>query len=398
MHVGVIAPPESFHTQKWVQGLQSAGVDVSVFSFSKEKLPNAPCIQIKPRFTIGARLTYLSYLGSKDRLAKALLKAKVDVVNPLNVTPFGVWAREATSLPLACVAMGADVLEYPPHISQAIAAERRWESAGTLGPWRRSVQQLKWHFFRHQVDRTLRASQLITGDNLELVHAVRDWFHIDPSRVLLNRWGIEPELFEEDLVIQQKLRHQIGLSPDQKMILSPRGLKPVYQADLVLAGFQQLLAAGERETKLVVMGTGYQTPPQLDQWATRLHQQYPNFHYQRDLLPREWMPQLWHLTDAFVNIPAYDGFSNALNEGRYAGAVPIINDIPAHREVCEDGLHAYYLEQADAHGLANCLQDLIPKLDSAKAQLALANQKWVEAQAVLLPNMKRMREWMQDLL
>ncbi|MEM9987633.1 MAG: glycosyltransferase, partial [Bacteroidota bacterium] len=302
------------------------------------------------------------------------------------------------SLPLACVAMGADVLEYPPHISQAVAADRRWESAGSLGPRQRLIQQMKWHFFRHQVRRTLRASQLVTGDNLELVRAVRDWFHIHPDRLQLNRWGIEPELFQADLTLQEKLRQQMKLDPGQRMILSPRGLKPVYQADVVLGGFQRLLEAGDSQTKLVVMGTGYQTPPHLDQWAHELHQKYPNFHYQRDLLPREWMPQLWQITDAFVNLPAYDGFSNALNEGRYAGAVPIVNDIPAHREVCEDGIHAYYLDEATADGLASYLQGLIPRLDSAKALLAAQNQQWVKAQAVLLPNMKKMREWMQDLL
>ena len=92
MHIGVVAPPESFHTQKWVSGLLAAGADVTTFSFTPGQIPGVNAVQIPPRFTRKGELTYLSYLAGGPALRQALKTHQIDVVNPLNVTPFGVWA------------------------------------------------------------------------------------------------------------------------------------------------------------------------------------------------------------------------------------------------------------------------------------------------------------------
>lgn len=398
MHIGVIAPPESFHTQKWVSGLRAAGADVTTFSFTPGQVPGVTAVQVVPRFTRGGKLSYLSYLCSGDRLRTALRAHRVDLVTPLNVTPFGVWAWRAGVHPLVSIAMGADVLEYPPQATTAVNHLRRWESDGQEPEGIKALmQRAKWHAFRHLVRRTLHRSALITGDNLQLVHAVRDWFEVPAERVQLNRWGIEPELFQPDPAIQAQLRQRLNLRPGQPLVLSPRGVKPVYQADVVLDAAEQLIAEEQLSFKLVVMGTGYDAPAHLDRQARRLKRQSPHFHYQTELLPREWMPQLWLMTDAFINIPAYDGFSNALNEGRYAGAIPLVNDIPAHREVLQPDGHARFINPLTPATLAQALLDLLPQLSFLKAHFAQSNRQWVEQNAVLALNMQRLVRAMESL-
>ena len=159
------------------------------------------------------------------------------------------------------------------------------------------------------MSRTLHGSALVTGDNLQLVHAIRDWFDMPHERVRLNRWGIEPALFEPDTEIQQKLREMFDLQPGQPIVLSPRGVKPVYQADIFLDAFEMMLREGSLSAKMIALSTGYRSARTSCKGITPARA-VCGLEHQTDLIP-EWMLQLWLMTDVFVNIPVYDGFSNA---------------------------------------------------------------------------------------
>lgn len=398
MHIGVVAETNSFHTEKWTLALQEAGVQVTVFTLSEHKIPEVRCVQITPRFTRGGNLTYLSYLGSGDRLRQALLDHRVDLVNPINITPHGAWARRAGVQPMVMVSMGADILEYPPHRSQRITAARSWESNRAEETWLdRWRYALKWPLFRHEVQQALHAATLITGDNLQLVQALQDWFGMVPAKTYLHRWGIDENLFTPQPRIEAELRQQIGIEPGQRVLLSPRGLKPIYQGDLILAAFERLLVQSNPHHKLIALGT-YEVPIDLDQKARQLAAQHPNFYYQRERLPRSKVAQLWRLTDAFVNLPVYDGFSNALCEGRYVGAVPILHDIPAHCEVAQAGRHAVYVDPLTPENLAQTIAQLMANLPHCQAAIAAANRDWIMTHAHLGRNMQAFLDRCEKLL
>jgi glycosyltransferase involved in cell wall biosynthesis len=383
MHLGVVAETNSFHTEKWTRALQEAGVEVTVFTLSPHQIPGVRCVRVQPRFTRKGELTYLSYLGSGDRLRKALLAHRVDLVNPINVTPHGAWARRARIHPMVMVSMGADILEYPPQPSQRIAAARSWESNHVDETWwDRLRYALKWPVFRHEVQQALRAADLITGDNLQLVEAVQAWFGVPPAKTYLHRWGIDERLFDPDAAIQAELRQHMKLQADQRVLLSPRGLKPIYQGDLILSAFERVLARQRSDLKLIALGT-YQVPAELDQKARNLAAQYPAFHYQRERLPRAQVAQLWRLTDAFVNLPVYDGFSNALCEGRYVGAVPLVQDIPAHREVLAPDRHALYVDPLTPETLAQRIEYWAEHHPQLQPAMATANHAWIMTHAHL---------------
>ncbi|MEL6134653.1 MAG: glycosyltransferase, partial [Bacteroidota bacterium] len=118
MHIGVLSDPDNFHTRKWVKGLLSQGAKVTVFSFFEGEIPGATCIRIPPQRTIQGKITYFSYLYSHEALSEALLAHKIDILNPINVTPYGVWGARTGFKPLVQIAMGADILEYPPSLDE----------------------------------------------------------------------------------------------------------------------------------------------------------------------------------------------------------------------------------------------------------------------------------------
>lgn len=392
MHIAVLSDPANFHTQKWAMALQAEGVKVTVFSFSPYQHPDFPCVQVKPRFALGERLTYASYLRSGDRLRAALQAHAVDLVNPLNVTPNGVWAAKAGYRPIIATAMGADILEYPPaRGADAIPPARTWGSEQLeTGPLGTLAYGLRWRLYRQQVARALQAADLITGDNLQLVQAIRQWFGVPDRQVLLNRWGVEPALFAPLPAVQEALRARFDLRPWQRLVLAPRGLRPVYQGDLAFRAFELLVRRGTRDTKFVMLSAGYQAPPALVAEAEALSQQFQNFHFERDLLSRAEMGQLWSLVDLVLSIPVYDGYSNSLSEGRFAGAVPLVNDIPAHREIMEEGIHGLFIAQdtLTPERLADQLLQTLPQLDTLKARMAPANARWIRRHAWLPHNIR----------
>ncbi|MDX2283520.1 MAG: glycosyltransferase family 4 protein [Bacteroidia bacterium] len=400
MHIALLADPAHFHTRKWASGLLAAGAQVTLFSFSDAVWDAAPCVRIEPRLTRGGRVTYASFLASGGRLRRALEAHRVDLLQAIDVTPYGVWAARSGFRPLALIAMGADILEYPPrNPSLAVPAARTWGSLETGDrPLYRLADRIRRPIFRHLVRQALFQAGLITADNLQVAHAVRDWFGVPEARIRLNRWGVEPALFEASPAQLAALRARFGIREGQRVVLAPRGLRPIYRGDLVLDAFEALLREG-REEKFILLSAGYGAPEAWVARAQALAAAYPQFHFGQDLLDRADMCRLWTLTDVMVNIPVYDGLSNALTEARYAGVVPLVHELPAHREVgLVHGETAWYADPLDAARLADSLRELLADAARIKAALAPANRAWVQEHALLSVSSARFLEWAAALV
>ena len=392
MHIAVLCDPASFHTQKWAQALQRNGAEVTVFSFSDEKIEGVRCVKIKPW---GGRLTFAAFRRSGPRLKQALLKHKVDVLNPINITPYGVWAARSGFRPLAAVSMGADILEYPP--ARSAAPDVAWMQTDPPGFVGKVANRFRHRYFRKLVKEALDVASFVTGDNLVLVHAVRDWFGIAEDKLQLNRWGVEPPLFEVSEAEKESLRKQFEIEPGQPVVLSPRGMKPIYQGELILDAFAKLLEEGRTE-KFIMLSAGYAISKAVRKRSAELSERFPNFHYEADVIPRERVLQLWSLVDTFISAPVYDGYSNALAEGRYAGAVALVNAIPGNLEVVEHDVHGLVVDPFIANNLTVDLRYTLNNLEALKARFAPVNKTWIEANSVMDVNIKRFLERCEELL
>jgi hypothetical protein len=380
IHIGVLADPAHFHTRKWVKGLQGAGAEATVFSFFERPVEAFRTVHVPPAASWRGQITYASYVFSGGRLRDAARRAGIDVMNAIDITPYGVWGRRSGFRPLVGIAMGADILEYPPlGVPLPFPPGRDWAGDGKKS-W---LSGLRRAFFRSMVQDVLSGCALASGDNWQLVQALRDWFKMEAGRTMLNRWGVEPELFEPDPARQQVLRKRLGLHESLPLILFPRGLKPVYQGDVHLDACERLLSEPHPPAQLLLLSAGYSGPEAWRQRARDLAAAHPAFHFAEELLSREDMGQLWLMTDILVNTPVYDGYSNALSEGRYAGAVPIVNDIAAHREVLEYGLHAWLAEPFGPERLAEVLREVTASLAACRQRCAGANRQWVLENALL---------------
>ncbi len=427
MHIGLLNDPNNFHTQKWGKALQDAGAEVTVFSFDADQNGGLPSVQV-PTASGSSDYNYISYLKSGPALRAALDTAGVDLVNALNITPFGVWAARSGFRPLIASAMGADILEYPPQGQRSpLLDARSWDNVeGSQQPFVRFKGRLKRQYFRRKVAQTLRRADLITGDNRVLVDAVRDWFRIPEEKVRLLRWGVEPELLVPDETEMQKLRDRFGIRKGASVVLSPRGAKAIYQADLILEAFEKLLERNQRgadqleadqlkaiQSKTDQLGTdnsenppphfimlsaGYEVSRKIKDKARHLSEKHPNFTFVDGMISRQEVAQLWHLVDVFVSAPIYDGYSASLAEGRYTGAIPVVNSIPGNLELIQHGENGWITSPFTPEQLAQDLLTILKEKTQLKARFRAKNREWIEKHSLIDQNAKLFLQWAEELL
>jgi|GEM_PF-1688317 len=390
MHIAVLSDPANFHTQKWTLALKNAGIKTSIFSFSPYQYEQVPCIYIPPNATYKGNLTYASYLYSTTKLRKALIKHNVDIINPINITPFAVWATRSTRKPIISTAMGADILEYPPKDEQSpLLQSRNWSNVeGNNSLYYRLKYHFAKHIFRYHVQKALNASDFIIADNRVLIDAMHKWFNVPKHKMQLNRWGIEKEQFDQVSPQEiDKWRNYFGIKPYQKVVLSPRGAKAIYQADIILKAFAQLIPK-HPDTHFIMFSAGYRISEQVRALAKALSQQYPNFTFQQELIPRTAMYAIWQFVDIFISAPIYDGYSNAVSEGRYVGAIPVLNRIPATQEIIQHQQNGWVVHPFTPNNLIASTSLLLADLPHWKHKFHQANKKWIIQHSLLSTNIQ----------
>ncbi|MFN8397414.1 MAG: glycosyltransferase family 4 protein [Bacteroidia bacterium] len=398
MRIAILSDPRNFHTQKWALALQATGAEVVVMSYDPVPTNAAfHAIQLMPRSGVPGKYNYMDYVRGGKVLQDALVAERIEVVNPLNITPLGVWAMQSGFHPVVACAFGADILEYPPSGKGPAGIGRGWEATAlNPGRWDRWKAALKRRYFRRKVAQALGYADFVTGDNQYLVDCMADWFGTDQGKMAVLRWGVEPELFEAAVQGLEQVRRRFGIEPGQKVVLSPRGMKPIYQADIILEAFEELLRAGRSDAHFIMLGAGYQVAPEVSNCAQKLAKTFRNFRFETEAVSREEMHALWLMTDVFISAPVYDGYSAALAEGRFVGAIPIVNDIPANRELIRHGDNGWICKPFAPTSLVHDLAQVLDHVTELRAKFAPVNRVWVTQHSLMSANARRFLELVQE--
>jgi glycosyltransferase involved in cell wall biosynthesis len=253
-------------------------------------------------------------------------------------------------------------------------------------------------FYRNQVAGALRAADLVTGDNQHLVDCIHEWFGVEQSKIRLLRWGVEEHLFQVSPEKISELRRRLGLQEGRTLILSPRGAKAVYQADLILEGFQRLLKDREMDVQCLMLSAGYKIGSEVGLQARALAARDDRFRFVEGALPREDLYALWNMVDIFISAPVYDGYSASVAEGRYAGAIPVVNDIPANRELFRHLENGWICEPFSPENLAADLEKILKILPDLKEKFNPINKQWIREHSLVERNAENFMEWAENLL
>jgi glycosyltransferase involved in cell wall biosynthesis len=388
IHIGICSLPSNFHCRKWACALVNAGAAVTVFSFEAGQIPGVNCVAI-PNSISRKKTSYTDYYTTSSSLASALRKHNVDVLHPLHLTPFGTWAVNSGFRPIVSAAIGADVLEFVPNDSLLSPnINRSWQSKSAKN--NPSLEVIRRDFFHQQVHKVVQNSAGITVDNLSLLLALNTFYSCATDKLHLIRWGQTLHNSFTTSSVGGELPNELDLHPGCTVVLSPRGIKKVYNADIILAAFEHLLRIDANPNlRLIMLTAGYDFDAAIVDEADKLSALDPRFKLiKRQLTPAE-MLQLWLQVDVFISAPVYDGYSSALAEGRLHGAIPIVNSIPGNIELIEHGYNGLVVDEFSTKNLTLKLQYAIDN----KLQLLLKfnpiNASWIEKNSDLHENAVR---------
>jgi glycosyltransferase involved in cell wall biosynthesis len=388
MKIGILSQPSNFHCQKWARALQNAGAEVVVFSLEKckEKYEFETI-----SFSKSNSYKYIDFHLQANHLKKSLISEKIDVLHPLHVTPYGTWARLTNFRPLVPAAMGADIFEYPPFQQWKKMVNRAWANTeGKNNIWEKTKAFLRYQWFKNQVNKTLQASDFITADNLPLKQAIHDWFQIPDEKIKLIRWGVETEMLANAKEMLPEVCQNLKIPIDKPLIFSPRGAMSIYQADIIIDAFEKCLEANLYPYHTYLMlSSGYAIAPQVRAKALKMKEQYQNFIWVDRQIPREWVSALWHICDIFISIPIYDGFSAAVSEGMWMGAIPLVNNIPGNSELIENERNGWMINEITVEKIVSLLAEKENQIGKDKEKYKSWNQNWIEEHAILSKNAKQ---------
>jgi glycosyltransferase involved in cell wall biosynthesis len=254
----------------------------------------------------------------------------------------GTMATLSHVRPMVVTVMGGDVLPE--------------QHAGGLPPLERRATR-----------RILEQATIILTKSDALRRALAAFGDFD-ARARTVRWGVDPAVFHRDERAAAALRARLGLTPADRVVLSPRILQPLYNVHLAIEALPRILsevpaavllvteyapdAAYARRLRLLADTTGV---------ATRVR-----FIGQ---IEHADMPALYSLAEAAVSVPSADGLPQSLFEAMACETPVVLGRLPAYEEVVHDGAEALLVDFS-ADSLARAVLRILGEPDLRRSLAA----------------------------
>ena len=309
MRLLLLGPINSPHVEDLALAMRERGLDVAVAGETSESLPASrlpaagiAAVEIRGRNLLAVR--------------RAVRRTRPDVVHAHWLPGAAFMAALVRARPLIATAWGSDV----------------------YGADRRRLLQCRY---------ALRRSDVAMADSRALLDRLIE-LGANPESAFLMRWGVDLELFSP-APDRAAAKRELGL-PDAPVVLSARGLEPVYNPDVVLTAFEQLR---ERQPEAVLL-LKHLRPGDAALGGRRLP---PGVRVVGNV-PYERLADYFRAADVCVSIPRTDSSPRSVWEAMACGCPCVLSDLPWTRELIENGRHALVVQQR-AEATAEALQRVL---------------------------------------
>jgi L-malate glycosyltransferase len=315
------------HLRRWAEHAATLGYRVSVAGHSK---PGRRTLQF------GDVAECVDEIGADDPplewLRDVIDRVEPDIVHAHWLPRWGRIAVVAAERPVVVSAWGSDV--YLATGQNRVAADEAVASAdAVLAP-----------------SDHMRRELLRRGAPAERTHTVA--------------LGVDLERFRPATAAERThARAQLGL-PTGPVVLSPRAPTPLYNLDVVLAGFAQLRERVPDATLVLAHGD-LPLPPELALG--------PGVRATRDV-PHGEMADYLRAATVVISIPSSDGSPNSVWEALASGVPVVASDLPQMRERLGDGVVSFIEPTPDA--VASALHDLVTQ-PALRERLGATGRAWV---------------------
>lgn len=205
------------------------------------------------------------------------------------------------------------------------------------------------HRFEMQV--TLRRTAMAMADSADLLERLIQ-FGPKSLRTMLVNWGVDLGGLQVPTDGERAaLKAKLGLEPGP-MVLSPRGLKDIYNSTVVVGAFARVRAKVP-DAQLVLKHGG------VDELLEPGWRDAPGVKVV-GYVEADEMADLFRAAEVTVSIPTSDSSPRSVWEAMAAGSVTVLSDLPWAHELIEDGRHALLAapeEEAVAAAIERLLAD-----------------------------------------
>lgn len=373
MKIALLCTPLDFHARKWAKALVDEGQEVIFIhpALDHEPISGLKMIPIQGRNP--GRWDYLDFWWTVPALKKILFFEKPDIVNPLHVTPFGVWARLSGYRPVVNMVLGADVLDYVPSTQS-----RFWKDSTSPNNWKAALIRF-WH--RVQVSKSLASARFNLGDNQSICKAIGVLSPKAIQRTEVFTWGIPLDTWlpaQGDEKSELRIRYQIP--PNAMVVIAPRGLKALFYPEVILEVIQQTCSFPE--IHWVVLSGHYPVAESVRSRLSVLTRSGVTWFAapQTEAVVRD----LFRLSDVMVSIPGYDGLSASLLQALACKVMPVLSDIEGSQDLIRSGVGLTLLPNHNSSVLFDIVVNCKHLLKTKEWNDTLEkNHEWVQQHANL---------------
>jgi len=360
-----VGPAASVSLRRWAQWFAVRGHETTVLTVEPAEAGLATGFrQVDLSASLGSRK--LGRVASAMRLAATVRRLQPDVIHVHYLRGLAWGLLLGRVHPLVATPWGSDVLEEQ-------GAFREWYSK-TL------------------TSTVLARADLVTVHSSYMEEAVRPLMPPGRKAVRIG-WGVDLALFRPGLDATS-LRARWRITPDRRILFSPRLAQPFYNHDRVLRALP--LISEKIPEVVLVIAESHPDPPYVAA-LRRLADELGMAEQVRFVgaIPHADMPFWLTAAEAVVMIPSSDGMPNTLLETLACGAVPVLSRLPQYAELITHGENGWLIEPTE-RGVADAIIEVL-SIRGLRERAAKQNRALAEAVADQGKEMARMDGWYRRL-
>ncbi len=363
------ADPRDIHTLKWARYFEENGHDVHLISYSlpgENKGNNIKIHILKKKIPAGNWLmnTLINLPSTALKVKKLIHNIKPNIIHAHCLTSYATLARLIGFRPMVVTAFGSDVL---------------------INPHKNIIT--KWN-----VREILKKTDLITCDAQHMKTAMIK-LGADASKIKIIYFGVDTEVFkpgEKD----EELMKQWGFLESDKIIISLRGLEPIYNVESLVKAIPIVLKETP-EAKFIIAGDGSEKE-MLKKKAEKLD--IINNVKFVGWVNEEEMPRCLRTADIYVSTSLSDGgLSSATSEAMACGLSVVITDSGENKKWVEDGKDGFIVPTKSPELLAEKIIFLL-KNENKRKEFGVRSREIMKERNDYYNEMTKMEKIYRDLV
>jgi glycosyltransferase involved in cell wall biosynthesis len=337
IRIGILGSSSQILINRWAKMLSENGYDVHLFSLPRpEKDFNWGNIKkhiLKP----SCGKSYLSYLIPTSEIKRIFQAYKLHILHAFELTNYGLFGARTGIKPYVVSATGSDILYHP-------------YNSGIV----------KNILFRRIDDYTLRKSDIVTVETNIEKNFILDNYDVDEKKFRLLTYGVNTKNFK-DLALRNHRK--------ELLITIPRAVKERYNAEGILRAIQICVAKIPKTRFLFLAGMRDEAYYSKVTSLSRSLGIGKYVEFEERLLSVNEINRILSKTDIFISVPFTDCLPKTVFEGILCGAVPILSDIPANKNLVKMGISATIVNQSAPDDIAKGIIRTIKKLDDLRKNI-----------------------------